>query len=342
MMVISWFRIIVFLLMIAVMWRLLGWCFQGKACNRTATVWTFLSRVGFVLGALIIVGILLTVLALAPRHIAAEKEVLKAKQAAAAVRVMVRSKTPSSPDAPASIDKLWDRINRPQIPVPSKQTNLVVAKKNAADDSSEPVMENPTEPVDPVVLADTSAGESRERPDWVVHPPNRVGNTYRRVDNSGPFKTVDECHNELEDKLRLAVFRRMAAEEADRSISPDFTRSNFDALGIGTDYIYTEICTDEYVENLEASFGPMVQVYLKLEFDPSIELHLRNVWRQYQARQRLGTVAFLASLGLLLLGSTYGLLKIDTWTRGYYSKRLLLGVSAVIIGLFLLLMVLNS
>jgi hypothetical protein len=85
-----------------------------------------------------------------------------------------------------------------------------------------------------------------------------------------------------------------------------------------------------------------VQVHLKLEFDPSIEQHLRNVWRQYQAGQRLGTVAFLASLGLLLLGSTYGLLKLDTWTRGYYSKRLLLGVPAVIIGLFLLLMVLNS
>lgn len=342
MMVISWFRIIVFLLMIAVMWRLLGWCFQGKACNRTATVWTFLSRVGLVLGAIIIVGILLTGLTLVPRHIAAEKEALKEKQAAAAVRVMVRPKTPSSPDAPASIDKLWDRINRPRIPVPSKQTNLVVAEKKAADDNSEAVMEVSTEPVDPVVLAETSAGESRERPDWVVHPPKRVGNTYRRVVKSGQFRTVDECHDELEDKLRLAVFHRMAAEVTDGPINPDLTRSTFEALGIGMDYIYTEICTDEYVENLEASFGPMVQVHLKLEFDPSIEQHLRNVWRQYQAGQRLGTVAFLASLGLLLLGSTYGLLKLDTWTRGYYSKRLLLGVPAVIIGLFLLLMVFKS
>ncbi|MEO2049919.1 MAG: hypothetical protein ABGX16_25445 [Pirellulales bacterium] len=341
MVMISWFRIIVFLLTIAVMWRLLGWCFQSGGCKRTATVWNFFGRIGLVLGALMIVGMLLTGLALVSRHIAFEKELdLKVKQAATAVRVMVGPKTPSPPDAPASIDKLWDRINRPRIPVPSKQIALVVAEKKAAVDISEAVIEDSTEPVDPDALAETSAEKSRELPDWVIHPPKRVGNTYRRVVKSGPFKTVDECHDELEDKLRQAVFHRMAAEVADGPFHPDFTLSTFEAMGIGTDYIYAEICTDEYVENLEASFGPMVQVHLKLEFNPSIEQQLHNMWRQYQAGQRLGTVAFLASLGLLLLGLTYGLLKLDTWTRGYYSKRLLLGVPAVIIGLFMLLMVL--
>ena len=29
---------------------------------------------------------------------------------------------------------------------------------------------------------------------------------------------------------------------------------------------------------------------------------------------------------------SYGLLKVDTWTKGYYTKRLFLGVPAAIIG----------
>ena len=40
-------------------------------------------------------------------------------------------------------------------------------------------------------------------------------------------------------------------------------------------------------------------------------------------------------LGLLTL--VFALLKIDTWTKGYYTKRLFLGVPAAIIGGLLLM-----
>jgi hypothetical protein len=33
----------------------------------------------------------------------------------------------------------------------------------------------------------------------------------------------------------------------------------------------------------------------------------------------------------------WGLLKIDSWTKGYYTKRLFIGVPAVIIGIIALL-----
>jgi len=42
-----------------------------------------------------------------------------------------------------------------------------------------------------------------------------------------------------------------------------------------------------------------------------------------------------------LLGLVFGLLKVDTWTRGYYSKPLFLGVPAAIIGLGTLLALLS-
>jgi hypothetical protein len=43
-----------------------------------------------------------------------------------------------------------------------------------------------------------------------------------------------------------------------------------------------------------------------------------------------------------LLGFVFGLLKIDTWTKGYYTKRLFIGVPAMIIGGFMLLVFIGS
>jgi hypothetical protein len=201
---------------------------------------------------------------------------------------------------------------------------------------------NPNDKVEPRTSATLVAAElaaSGARPEWVIHPPKRIGNSYRRVVVSGPFSTLEECHQELAEILRQTVYQRMAAKGADDPAYRDFTPATFEVLGIGIDYIYREICRDEFVQSLETSVGPMKQVYLLLEFDPPIEQHLGDVWRQYQVQHRLEIVAILASAGLLLLGLVYGLLKVDTWTRGYYSKRLLLGVPAVIIGLVLLWLV---
>ncbi len=50
----------------------------------------------------------------------------------------------------------------------------------------------------------------------------------------------------------------------------------------------------------------------------------------------------LAAAVLGLLGAVYGLLKIDTWTKGYYTKRLFLGVPAVIMAIIGLIALYND
>ena len=243
--------------------------------------------------------------------------------------------------------KQWDwrrrlRLRkRPKIPQRSRRRRKPVDDRHEETAAAAPAVEDraaedPAGKADldsPAAEADAYPAASGERPNWVVHPPKRVGNSYRRVVASGPYRTVDECHQALEEKLRQAVCQRLADAAADDPAYRDFTPASCADLGIGIDYIYREICRDEYVESMEASFGPMVQVHLLLEFDPPIEKYLGTVWRDYQVRQRLGIVVFLAAAVLLSLGLVYGLLKLDTWTRGYYSKRLLLGVPVVIIGL---------
>jgi hypothetical protein len=109
------------------------------------------------------------------------------------------------------------------------------------------------------------------------------------------------------------------------------------SAGITLDFIRREIAKDEYLETVERSVGPMLKLHTLVEFSPSVDRELRNYWDSYRREERLAAVGFGAGGILGLLGFVYGLLKVDTWTKGYYTKRLFLGVPAVIIGLMALL-----
>jgi hypothetical protein len=107
--------------------------------------------------------------------------------------------------------------------------------------------------------------------------------------------------------------------------------------GITLDFIEREIARDEYVETVERSVGPMMKSHTLLEFTPAVDKELRQYWDAHQRKERFAVVGAGAGSVLGLLGLCYGLLKVDTWTKGYYTKRLFLGVPAAIIALGTLL-----
>ncbi|NOY28916.1 MAG: hypothetical protein GXP28_01710 [Planctomycetes bacterium] len=166
------------------------------------------------------------------------------------------------------------------------------------------------------------------KPDWVNHPPKRVGNVTRRVVASDPFSTVEECHAQLEGLLQGAVHERLQdlIGEGPEFLSPQ----------IGLGYIVQEICQDEFTETVSASFGEMRRMHVLMEFNPAVDAYLLAAQEKTERRHRLGVVGQFAAavVGLLLL--VYGLLKFDTWTHGYYTKRLLVGVPGVIIAVAVL------
>jgi hypothetical protein len=102
--------------------------------------------------------------------------------------------------------------------------------------------------------------------------------------------------------------------------------------GITLAYVHQEIAKKEYFETVERSFGPMKKLYTLIEFTPAVDRELRQRWDAYQRQQSFAVVGAGAGGVLGLLGLCYGLLKVDTWTKGYYTKRLFLGVPAAIIG----------
>jgi|GEM_PF-6235131 len=174
--------------------------------------------------------------------------------------------------------------------------------------------------------------EPKGRPDWVDTPPKRVGNVYQAVVASDPFSTVDECFDQLEHRFPGEVQKRLT------KLVPSDQRSligseTLGPMGITLDYIMREICREQFTQIVESSVGEMKQVYVLMEFTPAVESHLEQSWQTYQRRFRLVTVGKIAGIVLATLAFLYGLLQIDTWTRGYYTRQLLWGVPAAIIAI---------
>jgi hypothetical protein len=171
-----------------------------------------------------------------------------------------------------------------------------------------------------------------ERPAWLDQPPKLVGNTRRVVVSTDPYSTVEECHAALRDKLRGVVQARVdelarAANGGHYAHTP-----GLDSMGINIEYILSELCPeDDYIETINASFGEMKVAHALVEFNEPQDRLLLDRWRAFARVQSIEIVAAVAAIVVAGLAFVYGLLKVDTWTRGYYTKRLFLGVPAAII-----------
>jgi hypothetical protein len=194
----------------------------------------------------------------------------------------------------------------------------------------------------------TRTPSTEPRPDWVLQTPKRVGNVRRDVVTTDEYATTDECYWAADRLLQLETFQHLqrlvgTPYDADQLIrtrafvlnvegqTPWFF-SELAKAGITVDYIRREIAVEEYFEESQRSFGPMLKLYTLIEFSPSVDNELRLRWEASRRQDRLAAVGFGATGILGLLGFAWGLLKVDTWTKGYYTKRLFIGVPLAILG----------
>ncbi len=173
-------------------------------------------------------------------------------------------------------------------------------------------------------------------PDWVIHPPGIVGNVRKFVVHAGPYKTLEECHQQLEQQMRDVVQSRIGELTATAAQQSNVYPNLFQ-LGIGTDYILRELCTEEFVEVKEFDFGDMLTAHALMEFTQAQDSLLVDRWTAFARRASVARTTAGAGLVVGCLALAFGLLKVDTWTRGYYTKRLFLGVPAAIIAVVMLI-----
>jgi hypothetical protein len=188
----------------------------------------------------------------------------------------------------------------------------------------------------PVVPAKQQGGSPR--PDWIDDPPKRIGNTWRDVIVTEEFATREECDLEADRLLLAATYEHVQVlrQRFDTGPWPPPAFGEY-PLGITIDYIRREIAKDEYLDTVERSFGPMKKLYTLVEFTPAVDRELRARWDTYRRQERLTTVGIGAVSVLGLVGLAWGLLRVDTLTKGYYTKRLFVGVPAAIITVLLFL-----
>jgi hypothetical protein len=225
-------------------------------------------------------------------------------------------------------------------------------------------------------VANTAQNDRFSPPAWTKEPPKKTGDTRREVIMAGPYATAEECYRAADVYLLLKTYdhvrqlQDLPYQEAELpsvtfsngmiladgkpfatgKTNPawmDFRPSYLRSLGIGVDYIRRNLIakdpknkneTREYLETIDSSVGPMQQVYMQLEFTPSVDKEIKQVLDAAQRQDRFKVVGLGAGSVLGMLSMVWGLLKLDTATKGYYSKWLFLGVPAAIIGVTLMSM----
>ncbi|MHB9045870.1 MAG: hypothetical protein ACYC35_08025 [Pirellulales bacterium] len=162
-----------------------------------------------------------------------------------------------------------------------------------------------------------------KRPAWVDEPSRLDGNNvYRTKVTVGPYATRAECDQHLPDELAQAT-----SVYLDRYLGLGAGRQ----AAVPLPYIHQRIVKEEWQETVQASFGPMLQLHVLLQFDDGVRNELQEMRRARLVEERIWYVTGIAGLVVVLLGTVFGFLKLDTATKGYYTGRLLLAAAAMIL-----------
>lgn len=231
----------------------------------------------------------------------------------------------------------------------SRKRSLPQANDPAAETDESNASESPSAPkeaenADALVIEtepETGGVVIPPRPPWVESDPDRSGEVHTTAVSSGPHETEQACREYLNRELERAV-----AEYVDwylgRVYGQQFHASTFVRYDLET--IKSRLVADGKLhhEVIKVSFGPMHQMHALLEFDKDFRAELdgrraelQRHWREWVVRGRLLGTALGMAVVLALLAVLFGYFRADTATRGFYTGRLQLVATLVILGVLL-------
>jgi hypothetical protein len=193
----------------------------------------------------------------------------------------------------------------------------------------------------PVDIAQAAPSEGTEtpaapKPAWVGSPLKLAGefgyhsSRVQREDGvstfsvtAGPHATDELCQRDLTNVLQKAV--------------EDYIDNYLGLPGAGRrvdlrmDFVRDQLVQDYYYETQQHSFGPMRYLHALVRIDRDAHDRIRQAHQEALTQARLGYAGGAFGLLLVLVGTAFGYLKLDTATKGYYSGRLKLAATAVIL-----------
>jgi hypothetical protein len=180
-------------------------------------------------------------------------------------------------------------------------------------------------PQAPTSAESTSATEGKQPPAWLTSTPGLERDTYYTTVVVGPYKTIRECEEELPAELQKATNAYV-----DSYLGAGASK----VVHIPPAYIQDHLVKDRYVQEFQSdtpTVGAMVNLHARLGFDRRIKTQMQRMHRDADVENRLLSVVGGAGAVLLVLGTLFGYLKLDTMTRGYYTRRLQFAAAIVIL-----------
>jgi hypothetical protein len=259
----------------------------------------------------------------------------------------------------------------------NEQPKKDVAKSTSGESSGNDKGKPKSRDKSVTIAAESEDRGSGAPPAWIHEEPKVLSGTQKEVIETEEYQSRDDCRQAMEIYLLLKThqylqelaghptsgfelpsisFRQkmVIANGNVISIIPTSGTSTgwidprlreLARLGIGIDFIRNEVVAKdskgepkEYLETIDhPDLGPMKRLYVQIEFSPHVKNSLRRFVEADQRERRLTFAGVGAGSVFGLLGLAFALLKLDTWTKGYYTKRLFLGLpAAIILGLLLL------
>jgi hypothetical protein len=219
-------------------------------------------------------------------------------------------RAPASPTAPPPMV-----AESPEAPnEPPERVAAADTKKSRVPIAVETVAKG-----DSPIFVERKSGQSPNRPAWLDAAPGRQGDSYCMTKTIGPYSTIAECERELPNTLQTALWEYadlyLGQEPADRIQLPEGQLEH-------------AILKERFEETVQSSVGPMVQLHLRLEFDPATQALIKEAWHRTQVAGRLWLTATGLATVLALLTVLLGYMKIDIATGGAYRGRLRLAAVA--------------
>jgi hypothetical protein len=178
--------------------------------------------------------------------------------------------------------------------------------------------------------SETPAADVVPPPDWVKYPPKSVPNVYRRVVSSSWYPSEAECRSRIDPQVEQAVSNYLHQTVGGTGMG---LVQSLPQLGITSDYIRDNLISNEFAERRGfAHEDGLTNLHVLLEIDSADSDFMTAQWRAHARMHRIAWVRNLMVGVMVSLAGVLGLIKVDTATKGYYTKRLFIGVPAAIIG----------
>lgn len=176
------------------------------------------------------------------------------------------------------------------------------------------------------------------RPDWVETPADVTGDLHQLTIESGLHLRPREADRALREQLE-AAWSEYVNDYLNSSYASTLVGYKIEESKSGNDRVFQVILKGQpfvvarnpFEEQVQVSVGVMNQSHLQVQIPPALRDQLDVRWSEVKATSRLLETGLGASVVLLLLGTLFGYLKLDTATRGYYTGRLQFGAAAVIL-----------